>query len=217
MKQRNGFVFIETMITIVILASALLAIYTLFTNMLISEKRKAYYDDPVYVYRARYLVKVLEDRFKYASTSKYEPGVYNTIEDLLIDRDESGNNFTYYIKSLSCDNDIFNDNYYSSTKDCRYFFHEQKIYRIYISKYDLSYIHTCDSSNSQSCFGYKSIGDQAKRYLKSLSYVPGGDGYYIIFEFEEDGKGNACTNSKCMHEFASIKYGGHNQIVNLND
>ena len=56
MRNKKGFVFIETMITIVILAAALLTMYTLFTSLLVNEKDRAYYDDPMYVYKANYLV-----------------------------------------------------------------------------------------------------------------------------------------------------------------
>lgn len=215
MKNKNGFVFIETMITIVVLATALLATYTLFTSMLVQEKRKAYYDDPMYVYRANFLVEMLKDRFYYASDNPNDPNVHSGIESILTDNDASGNTFTYYMRALSCDNDIFNDAYYSSKKDCKHFFNSQGIYRIYISKYDLSYINSCTSSDVR-CFEYNVIGEQAKRYFRTLSYVPNGDGYYIIFEFNEDGKGNVCTNNSCQHEFAAIKYGGKNQVVNLN-
>ena len=60
MKNNKGFVFIETMVTIVILATALLSLYTLFNNMLIKEKRRVYYDDPTYIYRSYYLFEVFK-------------------------------------------------------------------------------------------------------------------------------------------------------------
>ena len=52
--KKNGFVFVETMITVVILSTALLILYNLFTNILVKERRKSYFDDPIYTYRANY-------------------------------------------------------------------------------------------------------------------------------------------------------------------
>ena len=61
MKKKNGFVFVETMVTIVVLATALLSLYTLFNSVLVREKRRIYYDDPIYIYRANYLSDVFID------------------------------------------------------------------------------------------------------------------------------------------------------------
>ena len=217
MKKKNGFVFIETMVTIVILATALLAMYSLFTNMLVNEKRRVYYDDPIYVYRANYLIDIFKERFFFASNNELNPDQHINMEDILIDNDDTGTPYKAYLRSFSCDNDIFNDEYYSSKKDCRQFFYEQRLYRVYISQFDLSYMDTCEKSNDVKCFDYRLLGDQAKKYLRTLSYFPNGDGYYFIFEFNEDGNGNVCSNNNCMHEFAAIKYGGKNQVINLND
>lgn len=221
MKKKNGFVFIETMITIVILAAALLTMYTLFTNMLVSEERRAYYDDPVYVYKANYLMEFLHDRFEYANTSRQalDPEIELIgLEYMLTTYDDNDRTpISLYMKSLTCDNDIFNDEFYAASTDCKKFFYEQKLYRIYISRADLSYIDTCENNNTPACFEYRALNPQARRYIRTLSYVPNSDGYYIIFEFNDDGNNNVCTNENCMHAFTAIKYGGTNQIVNLND
>ena len=68
MRIKNGFVFIETMVTVVVLSTALLVIYSLFSNILIKEHRKAYYDDPLYVYRANYLTRVFQSVMQSSST-----------------------------------------------------------------------------------------------------------------------------------------------------
>ena len=223
MKNKNGFVFIETMITIVILAAALLTMYTLFNNMLSNEKDKVYYDDPMNVYKANYLVSFLIDRFNYASEYRIdkEPDrEYIGIEHMLITYPDNPTDSTSPIrlnlKTISCDNDIFQDLMYSSKKDCQRFFYEQRLYRVYLSKSDLSYMSYCDSNNTQECFEYRSLSKNTKKYMKSLPYVPGSDGYYIIFEFNDDGQGNVCLNDYCHHQFAAVRYGGTNQIINLN-
>ena len=55
MKNNKGFVFIETIITIVILTAALLYIYSNFTNILIKEKTRVHYDDVAYIYRTHFI------------------------------------------------------------------------------------------------------------------------------------------------------------------
>lgn len=58
--NKKGFVFIETIIVITVLITALLLIYAGFVNVLNNEKVHAYYDDPVYLYRSIYLKNFLE-------------------------------------------------------------------------------------------------------------------------------------------------------------
>ena len=53
--KRNGFVFIETIIAIVVLTGSLLLIYSSFTHLYESEKVRVYYDDAAFIYRTHYL------------------------------------------------------------------------------------------------------------------------------------------------------------------
>lgn len=50
--KKNGFVFVETIIAIVVLTSSLLFLYSSFTKILQLEKTRVYYDDIAYVYRS---------------------------------------------------------------------------------------------------------------------------------------------------------------------
>ena len=59
MMNKKGFMFIETIIVIVVLTSSLLLLYSSFTKILQSEKTRIYYDDVNYVYRTQYIAKVL--------------------------------------------------------------------------------------------------------------------------------------------------------------
>lgn len=49
--KKNGFVFIETIISILVLSTALLLIYSSFNKILQSEKSRIYYDDANYIFR----------------------------------------------------------------------------------------------------------------------------------------------------------------------
>ena len=53
--KKNGFVFVETIIAIVVLTSSLLLLYSSFNKVLQSEKTRVYYDDIAYIYRSYYL------------------------------------------------------------------------------------------------------------------------------------------------------------------
>lgn len=53
--KKNGFVFVETIIAIVVLTSSLLLLYSTFNKVLQSEKTRVYYDDVTYIYRSYYI------------------------------------------------------------------------------------------------------------------------------------------------------------------
>ena len=136
---------------------------------------------------------------------------------LTVGNETSGTKEVLYMESFSCDNDVF-----ANKDECRKFFYDMRLQRIYISRFDLSYVYTCDSHESDpKCMAYNFLDQQTKLYLKSLPYVPAPEnapttgGYYIIFEFIEDEAGGVCSNDNCMREYASIKYGGTNTIINL--
>lgn len=216
MKKRNGFVFVETMVTVVILSTALLVIYSLFNNILVKEHRKAYFDDPLYVYRTNYLTLIFEEIIKDASTTQQNPGQYINFSELLTTY-ENGNKVVSKLRIFTCNNDIFNKNPEAKSR-CQQFFIDNQIYRIYISTFDLSYIDECAMNNGvgAQCSYYNILNKQAKLYFKQLPYVRNGSGYYIIFEFYDNGKDGVCSNEKCMHQFGSVKYGGVTNIINQN-
>ena len=53
--KKNGFVFIEKIIAIVVLTSSLLLLYSSFSKVLQAEKTRIYYDDINYIYRSNYI------------------------------------------------------------------------------------------------------------------------------------------------------------------
>lgn len=61
--KNKGFVFIETIIVVVILTTSLLAIYSTFSKMVQSQKSRIYYDDIVYIYRTGIIKNKLEKMF----------------------------------------------------------------------------------------------------------------------------------------------------------
>lgn len=61
MKNKKGFVFVETIVTTVVLLSSLLYIYGTYSSMIASEKKRLYYDDISYVYKTQIIKEILED------------------------------------------------------------------------------------------------------------------------------------------------------------
>lgn len=59
--KKNGFVFVETIVSIIILTSALLLLYTSFNKVLQAEKSRVYYDDINYIYRTYYIKNQLQN------------------------------------------------------------------------------------------------------------------------------------------------------------
>ena len=57
--NNKGFVFIEMVVTVAILLTTLVLLYSSYSNVIITEKKRLYYDDISYVYRSNVLQKVL--------------------------------------------------------------------------------------------------------------------------------------------------------------
>ena len=58
--NKNGFVFVETIVVITVLTSALLLLFSSFSNILKKEKERMNYDDVAYIYRTHYLKNTLD-------------------------------------------------------------------------------------------------------------------------------------------------------------
>lgn len=50
MKNKKGFAFVETIITVVILSASLLYLYSTYNAIISDEKVRLYYDDPAFIY-----------------------------------------------------------------------------------------------------------------------------------------------------------------------
>ena len=61
MKNKRGFVFVETIVTTVVLLSALLFIYGTYSSMIREEKKRLYFDDISYIYKTQIIASILEE------------------------------------------------------------------------------------------------------------------------------------------------------------
>ena len=57
--MKKGFVFIETIVTVVILCGALIYLHSSYNNIINNEEERVYYDDTAYIYRTYYIREFL--------------------------------------------------------------------------------------------------------------------------------------------------------------
>ena len=58
-KKPNGFVFVETIVVISIVAVALIMVYRAFSTAVLEEKKRLSFDNPIYLYRTYYVKEFL--------------------------------------------------------------------------------------------------------------------------------------------------------------
>ena len=184
--NKKGFVFVETIVAVVILTSSLLLLYSTFTNILQSEKTRIYYDDINYVYRTYFLKKL----------------VFNGEVHQALEGSNFSDNTNVYISSIG------SDTLYPTPSDDKTFFNNMwsdfEVRNMYIVKVDglrnlkacnesCAYKGTCKYSNMQTnCQAlYSKSNNDIIKYLKSIYYV-GEAKYLLIVEYESCDANNVC-------------------------
>lgn len=192
MKKKKGFVFIETIVVMVVLLASLLILYATFISLSINEKRRLLYDDVAYLYRTYYVKK-------YFSSQRV---------DRILDNLSNANvaNNANFLISFGCGNmDVF-ENYAKEGSFCEIMSRDLHIANIYLTYYDLSVLQNCSDNTTGLCTTFAKVSQNLGNYLRTLGGK--GSGYRMIVEYHEDGKGNYCTNEEhCMHYFSTIKMG----------
>ena len=193
MKNKKGFVFIETIVVIVVLLSSLLYLYSTFVALSQSEKRRLLYDDVSYLYRT-YFVK------KYLTSQRIDRIIGN------LSNENSSTNANYIISFGCGSRDIF-DYYEKEAAFCELNSQDLHISSFYLTYFDLSELQNCTNNSEGLCATYSRVSEELGSYLKTLGGY-GEEGYRLIVEYQEDGKGNFCRSGEhCLHYFASIKVG----------
>lgn len=170
--MKKGFILVETIVVITFLATSLLIIYSSFNGILVNEKRRMYYDDPIYLYRTYYILDLLQSN-----------NVFNYIEDTLADND--ADNYPLLLE-VSCNNTaVFKPGsdaqiLCESIVNTKYL----EVEHIYFTYYDLGPLTACKNSTGETCDRNESLrglSTNAVNYLNTLTGT--GDGYRIIIEF----------------------------------
>ena len=173
--KKNGFVFVETIISIVILTSSLLLLYTSFSKILQSEKTRVYYDDESYIYRTEYLKNKINDLNLNALTRRLEGNdniYFLTIgmdtEDLFLNYEEEAEFMNSLLENFEVKQMILlKTNKIDNLKNCSVKCSENKDCQEYENCNDL----------------YLKLSDEFINYLKTI-YVETSTPYILGVEYE---------------------------------
>ncbi len=173
--KKNGFVFVETIISIVILTSSLLLLYTSFSKILQSEKTRVYYDDESYIYRTEYLKNKINDLNLNALTRRLEGNdniYFLTIgmdtEDLFLNYEEEAEFMNSLLENFEVKQMILlKTNKIDNLKNCSVKCSENKDCLEYENCNDL----------------YLKLSDEFINYLKTI-YVETSTPYILGVEYE---------------------------------
>lgn len=189
--NKKGFVFVETIIVVTVLASSLLMVYATFTTVLSSEKRRVMFDDPAYIYRTYYLenflVSLNMDQYVSKYLSKTDPTKQKIIElncgDISL---YNAVNAEAELNGGELKKRIFCEDAIKSTNN------KLNVKHIFITFYDITDFKSCTTktgkiSNNATCKEYrdalKNINVNMIYYIRTLTGT--GQGYRIIVEYEE--------------------------------
>ena len=207
--KNKGFVFVETIVVIVILSLGLVMVYQSFVNVLSNNKRRASYNDIAYIYRTYYI----EDFLTTLNLEDY-------IDYYLGPEVRDGNKYVHGGKKLqvfSCNNPILYNidanisvkdvpNFANTTEGTKLSFCEQlqstfKVKNIYITNYNVNDIKKCTTragklSSDSSCdmsvesnrIKFDALNQMTPSmvyYLRTLNGVEDNT-YRLIVEYEEE-------------------------------
>lgn len=174
MKNKMGFVLIETIVTITVLAASLLYVYSSFNSILIKEKARIHYDDVAYLYRTYYIKEFFET---------YE---LNYVLSLLNDENPA--------IIIGCDYEgMFNEDE-NAKNQCNYLVQGLNVSKIVIALNDFDYVKNCDD-RSNKCLYLNNFSAEQRSYLQSLGKMNERHEYILVIEFlEEDDSSNLVRN-----------------------
>lgn len=180
--KKNGFVFTETIVAIVILTSALLLIYTSFNNVLQSEKVRVDYDDVAYIYRTYYIENILA-----------KLNINGVLEELK-------NNDNNYFKTVGVETNLLfeNNNYRNIFAKLLQDYDAKQL--VILKKNKINKLKKCNNniiSNDESCNAFFSeITEEMRDYIKTIDVDIKCDNVLAV-EYE------TCQDSEKCYKFFS--------------
>ena len=191
MKNKKGFAFIETIIIVVVLCSALLLLYSTYSAIISDEKAKIYYDDPAFIYYTNYVKNFL---IEYANLDNIKTNYFNN---------------TYIVTiGTGFDKLFYNTSYETSgPSSLETIVREFKINQIILVKTKM--FNTCFTGKEDYCeYSLSSLSYNTQKYINSLNDT--SSEYLLVVEYAikytDDGL-EKCTpliDSNCKTYYASI-------------
>jgi len=189
MKNKKGFVFIETIIVTCILLASLMVIYSLYVNSLNVESRYLKYDDPVKLYETYYISKYLESfDFK-----------------LLKENIKNGAKYERIFLSRS---DIFGGSYTKEVKFLEDLWAKLHIKSMYLFPHNIKDLAECNSYESNDKVFKDAICTNTNliTYLRNIDDVEPNK-YVFVVEFASTKGGDKCSSRDCFHYYAHLEVG----------
>lgn len=191
-RKKNGFTFIETIITIVVLSSSLLYLYNSYNAIINDEETRLYYDDISYIYKTNYVKNFLEQNSdienikRNSFVNSYIITIGSDFENLFTEKelsDNAKNSFETIINTFNINTILL------VKKD------------LYEKCYDI------DKNNDPKCeSSLENLNYNLKNYVNTLSTTTFD--YYIVIEYAtKDKEQIKCTpgkDLKCISNYASL-------------
>ena len=191
MKNKKGFIFVETIIVACVLTVSLLVLYSSFSATIRNEKARLKYNDSVYLYRTYYLEKFFRNfRLDIATMGLNK---------------EAGKPI-FILSNFGCRNDIF-INETDNLGFCENVIEELHVNNLYLTYNDLSELQNC-TDQSGICETLVQVNDTMADYLKTIG-GKGKLGYRIIVEYAETKDGKKCesTTTDCVYYYSTLSLG----------
>lgn len=182
MKNKKGFIFVETIIVTAVLLVSLMVIYTLYASTITGENRRLRYDDPPKLYETYYLKKYLE----------------SFDLNLLKEKIKNGSKYEIIFRTRS---DIFGTYYFEESLFWEKLWSTLKIKNIYFMTHDIASITDCSSGLSAVCSNKNLL-----TYLKSVDNASENQ-YYLVVEYAMSKNGGVCTESDCFYFYGNVLVG----------
>lgn len=191
--KNKGFVFIETIVTVLVLSTSLLYLYNSYNNIIDKEETRVYYDDVAYIYKTNYIKRFLEENanIEYVKSEAFKESYVTSI----------GNAFDNFFNEAQLAENMNNT--------LENILNNFRVNQMFLVK--RNYIDECDGSEtSGKC--YFNATDNAynlTNYIKSINDTK--HDYYLVVEYSEkvdsDGKITKCTprvDTNCRNYFVSL-------------
>lgn len=191
--KNKGFVFIETIVTVLVLSTSLLYLYNSYNNIIDKEETRVYYDDIAYIYKTNYIKRFLEENanIEYVKNEAFKKSYVTSI----------GNAFDNFFNEAQLEENMNNS--------LENILNNFRVNQMFLVK--RNYIDECDGSEtSGKC--YFNATDNAynlTNYIKSINDTK--HDYYLVVEYSEkvdsDGKITKCTprvDTNCRNYFVSL-------------
>ena len=224
--KNKGFVFIETIVTVLVLSTSLLYLYNSYNNIIDKEETRVYYDDVAYIYKTNYIKRFLEENanIEYVKSEAFKKSYVTSIgnafdnffneaqlaENMNNSLENIGNDFENFFYELQVNEETNEARIIEDLKkSLENILNNFRVNQMFLVK--RNYIDECDGSEtSGKC--YFNATDNAynlTNYIKSINDTK--HDYYLVVEYSEkvdsDGKITKCTprvDTNCRNYFVSL-------------